>query len=165
MRETRDILRVCAMTFPFVPLRPASHGGELGPVMAVTRNPRGAMAYEAQQKGPAKSARPGADRVLSRVLVDPGPGLAAAEHAAEGTALDAQGVGALQRDRGIIAAAGIRIENPSAPLGVLARLHVNQNLLAILVRFLVDRITTEIVAALLDADLAFLLFRQPDAKR
>src|SRR3954454_13790566 len=86
------------------------------------------------------------------VLVDPGPGLAAAEHAAEGTTLDAQGVGALQRDRGIIAAAGIRIENPTAPLGVFAGLHVDQNLLAILVRFLVDRITAEIVAALLDAD-------------
>src|SRR3954466_8418435 len=123
------------------------------------------MAYEAQQKGPAKSARPGADRVLSRVLVDPGPGLAAAKHATEGTTLDAQGVGALQRDRGIIAAAGIRIENPTAPLGVFAGLHVDQNLLAILVRFLVDRIAAKIAAALLDPDLAFLLFRQPDAKR
>src|SRR5689334_8038491 len=88
--------------------------------------------------------------------VDAGPGLAAAEHAAERAALNAQGVGALHRDRGIIAAATVRIENPAAPL-VLAGLHVDQDLLAILVRLLVDGIAAEIGTALLDPHLAFLL--------
>ena len=36
---------------------------------------------------------------------------------------------------------------------------------AVLVRFGVDRIAAEIGATLLDADLAFLLFGQPDAER
>src|SRR4051812_12458277 len=97
--------------------------------------------------------------------VDAGPGLAAAEHAAEGATLDAQAVGALQRDRRIIGAAGVRIENPAAPFGVLGRLHIDQNLFAVLVRFLVDRIAAEIGAALFDPNLAFLLFRQPQAER
>src|SRR5260370_40185765 len=100
----------------------------------------------------------------TEALVDPCPGLAAAEHAAEGAALDAPGVGALQRNRGIIGSAGVRIENPAAPF-VLAGLHVDQNLFAILVRLLVDGISAEIGAALFDPDLAFLLFRQPDAER
>ena len=96
--------------------------------------------------------------------VYPRPGLAAAERAAKGAALHTQGVGAFQGDRGIVGAAGIGIENPPAPF-VLAGLHVDQDLLAVLVRFLVDRVAAEIGAALLDADLAFLLFRQPDAER
>src|SRR5947208_15158784 len=98
-------------------------------------------------------------------LVHTGPGLAAAEHAAESAALNTQRVRAFQCDRGIIGAAGVRIENPSAPFGVLAGLHVDQDLLAILVRLLVHRITAEIAAALLDADLALLLLGQPHAKR
>src|SRR5829696_4028881 len=96
--------------------------------------------------------------------VDAGPGLAATEHAAEGAALNAQTVSALQRDRRIVGAAGIRIENPAAPL-VLARLHVDQDLLAVRVRFLVDGIAADIRAALFDPHLAFLLFRQPHAER
>src|SRR6266508_2443978 len=96
--------------------------------------------------------------------VDAGPGLATAEHAAEGAALNAQTVGALQRDRRIVGAAGIRIENPAAPL-VLAGLHVDQDLLAVLVRLLVDGIAAEIGAALFDPHLALLLLRQPHAER
>src|SRR5947209_794521 len=75
-----------------------------------------------------------------RSSVDAGPGLAAAENAAEGATLDPEAVGALQRDRGIVGAAGVRIEDPAAPFGVLGGLHVDQNLFAVLVRFLVDRI-------------------------
>src|SRR5690349_2287454 len=101
---------------------------------------------------------------IRRRLVDPGPGLAAAEHAAEGAALDAQGVGALHGDGRIIGAAGRGIEDASAPL-VLAGLHVDQHLLAVLVGLLVDGVAAEIAAALFDADLAFLLLGQPDADR
>jgi len=96
--------------------------------------------------------------------VDAGPGLAAAEHAAKSAALNAQRVGALQRDRRIVAAAAVRIENPAAPL-VIAGLHVDQDLLAVLVRLLVDRIAAEVGAAFLDSDLAFLFLRQPDTER
>src|SRR6185437_14022463 len=98
-------------------------------------------------------------------LIQAGPGLAAAEHAAEGATLLAQGVGALHRDRRIIGAAGVGIEDPAAPFLVLAGPHVDQDLLAIGVRLGVDRIAAEIGAALLDADLSLLLFRQPDADR
>src|SRR5258706_11504457 len=85
--------------------------------------------------------------------VDAGPVLAAAEYAAEGATLDAQAVGAFQRDRRVIGAAGVRIEDPAAPFGVLAGLHVDQNLFAVLVRFLVDGIAAKISAALLNPDL------------
>src|SRR5438034_9189707 len=94
----------------------------------------------------------------TRGSVDAGPGLAAAEHATEGAALNAEIVGALQRDRRIVGAAGIRIENPAAPF-VLAGLHVDQDLFAVLVRLLVNGVTAEIGAALFDPHLAFLLLR------
>jgi hypothetical protein len=80
-------------------------------------------------------------------LVDPAPGLAAAEHAAKGAALDPQAVRAFQRDRGIIATAGFRVENPPAPFGVLAGFHIDQNLFAVLVRLCVHGISAEIGAA------------------
>src|SRR5215217_2894133 len=96
--------------------------------------------------------------------VNAGPGLAATEHAAKGAALNAQRVSALQRDRRIVGAAGIRIENPAAPL-VLAGFHVDQDLLAVLVRLLVDGITADIGTARFDPHLAFLLLRQPHAER
>src|ERR1700680_390068 len=113
-------------------------------------------------KRSAAKARQTARRHRTDALVHPGPGLAAAEHAAEGATLDVQGLGAFQRNGGIIGAAGVRIQNPAAPF-VLAGLHVDQNLFAILVRLLVDGISAEIGAALFDPDLAFLLFGQPDA--
>src|SRR5438270_4749593 len=96
--------------------------------------------------------------------VDAGPGLAATEHAAKGAALNAQVVGALQRDRRIVGAAGTWIENPAAPF-VLAGLHVDQNLFAVLVRLLVDGVAAKIGTALFDPHLAFLLLRQPHTER
>src|SRR5438270_1530958 len=93
------------------------------------------------------------------------PGLAAAEHATKGATLDAQGIGALHCDRRIVGAAAVRIEDPPAPFLILARPHIDQHLFAVLVRFGIGRIAAEIGAALLDADLAFLLFGQPDAER
>ena len=97
-------------------------------------------------------------------LVQAAPGLAAAEHAAESAALNAHTV-ALQRDRRIIGAAGIGVENAPAPFGILAGLHIDQNLFAFLVRFGIDGIAAKIIAALLDPNLAFLLFGQPQAER
>src|SRR6202047_5321316 len=98
-------------------------------------------------------------------LIQPAPGLAAAEHAAKGAALNPQAVRALQRDRGIIGAAGIRIENPATPFGILAGLHVDENLLTVLVRLRVHRKSAEIGAALFDSNLAFLFLLQPNARR
>src|ERR1700738_4934659 len=97
--------------------------------------------------------------------VQPAPGWAAAEHAAKRAALDAQVVCAFQGDGRIIGAAGVGVENAPAPFGILAGLHVDQNLLAVLVRLGVDGISAEIGAALLDPDLALFLFRQPHAER
>src|ERR1700749_3692839 len=102
---------------------------------------------------------------LSLLSVHAAPGLAAAEHAAEGTALHAQRIRTLHRNRGIIGAASVGIEDAAAPFLILAGLHVDQHLLAIGVRLGVDRIAAEIGAALLDANLAFLLLGQPDAHR
>ena len=65
----------------------------------------------------------------------------------------------------VIGAAGVRIENPAGPFQVPGRLHVDQHLLTVLVRLRLHRVAAEIGAALLDADLAFLLFGQPDAER
>src|SRR5580700_6579918 len=101
----------------------------------------------------------------SHLSVQPAPGLAATEHAAKGAALNPQCVRAFQRDGGIIGAAGIRIENSSAPFGILAGLHVDENLLTVLARLRVHRIPAKIGAALLDSNLALFLFRQPNAKR
>ena len=50
-------------------------------------------------------------------------------------------------------------------LGFLAGLHVDENLFAVLVRLGVDGIAAEIDAALLDPDLAFFFFGQPNAER
>src|ERR1700694_5180649 len=90
----------------------------------------------------------------TRALVDPAPGLATAEHAAKGAALNLQGVRAFQRDRRIIGAAGIRVVNSPAPFGVLAGLHIDQDLFAVLVGLGVHGISAEIGAALVDPDLA-----------
>src|SRR3981081_2599513 len=108
---------------------------------------------------------PLSNRYLSWRLVHPAPGLAAAEHAAKGAALNAQRVRAFQRDRRIVGAAGVRVENPPAPFGVVAGPHIDQDLFAVLVRFRVDGISAQIGAALLNPDLALLFFRQPHAER
>src|SRR5258708_5060503 len=110
-------------------------------------------------KKATRGARPFAP-ILASASVHARPGLAAAEQATKGATLNAQGVRTFQRDGGIIGAARGRIENPPAPF-VLAGPHVDQNLLAVLVRLLVNGIAAKVGAALLDADLAFLLFGQP----
>src|SRR5262245_14919961 len=81
-------------------------------------------------------------------LADALPGLAAAEHAAEGATLDAQRVRAAHRDGRVVVAAGVRIMNAANPLG-FGRLHVDQDAL---VAF--HRIAAQILAALLDAHIA-----------
>src|SRR5260370_33868406 len=87
------------------------------------------------------------------------PGLAAAEHAAEGATLNLEGIGALQGDRRVVVAAAVRIVNPAAPFRAF-RLHVDQDLLAGLLG-----IAAEIGAALFDANVAFSLFGRPHAER
>src|SRR5476649_2759514 len=133
---------------------------------AVWRKPRRATGRRdrLQAKGPAGEARPGMDRRFAGQLVQPAPGLSAAEHAAERAALNAQAIRTFQRDRRIVGAAGVGIENAPAPMRVLAGLHVDQNLFAVLVRLGVNRISAEIGAALLDPDFALFLLGQPDAK-
>src|ERR1700722_9884143 len=76
---------------------------------------------------------------MATSLVHPAPGLAAAEHAAEGAALNPKRVRTFQRNRRIIGATGIRVENSPGPFGFLAGLHVDENLFAVLVRFRVHR--------------------------
>src|ERR1700756_1041666 len=77
------------------------------------------------------------------------PGLAAAEHAAEGAALHAQQVRALHRDGRVVVASRIGIVNAAAPLGA-SGLHVDQDLLVGLVG-----IAAEIGAAGFNANIAF----------
>src|SRR3984957_18147544 len=171
-------LRNCPMTFPSCWTPAGSHKASPENVMGVTpavataflvwtlvdrRSTRGAA--RSTQKAPPERRGLCADVVGCRSLVDPAPGLATAEHAAEVAAPNTQGIRAFQRDGRIIGAAGIGVEDPAAPFGIVGRLHVDQNLLAVLVRFLVHRIAAEIGAALLDPDLAFLLLGQPHAER
>ncbi len=115
------------------------------------------------EKGPAGAAGP-LNIGTRRRLVDPRPGLAAAEHAAEGATLNAQGVGAFRWRSSNHSAAGAGIEDPSAPL-VLARFHVISTCSPFWFGLLVDGVAAEIASALFDADLAFLLLVQPDADR
>src|SRR5207244_398323 len=79
------------------------------------------------------------------------PGLAVAEHAAEGAALDLERIGALQRNRRVVIAATVGIMNPARPLAAL-RLHVDQDPCAG-----VDGIAAQIGAAFLDANVALAL--------
>src|SRR5438876_3682318 len=134
------------------------------PVLALTGSPR-SLLQPGRYNVSRESLRLATDRKPGRGLVHPAPGLATAEHSAKGTALNPQGARALQRDGRIIGAAGFRVMNSAAPFGVLARLHIDQDLFAVLVGFGVPGISAEIGAALLDPDLAFLFFRQPHAAR
>src|SRR5215471_12229248 len=81
-------------------------------------------------KNPAGSSA-GAGRMRERAgrLADPFPGLAAAEQAAEGAALDLQQVRSLHCDGGVVVAAALRIMDPAGPF-VVRRLHVDQDRLA-----------------------------------
>src|SRR6184192_3434777 len=103
--------RPCGLT-----MRGSCHGRGAGDVRGVT--PEGALASVTTSNAGS---------------VHPCPGLAAAEHAAEGAALHAQAVGALQRDRGVVSRAGVGIEDTAGPFLVLAGLHIDQDLLAALV--------------------------------
>src|SRR6266516_4735725 len=134
------------------------------PVLASTGSPR-SLLQPARYNVSRESLRRATDRKPGRGLIHPAPGLATTEHAAKGTALNPQGVRAFQRDRRIIGAAALRVVNSAAPFGVLARLHIDQDLFAVLVGFGVHGISAEIGAALLDPDLAFLFLRQPHAER
>src|SRR3954470_23680174 len=87
------------------------------------------------------------------------PGLAAAEHAAEGAALHAHCIRTLHRDRRVVVAAGVGIVNAAAPLRAVG-LHVDQDALVGLCG-----VAAEIDAALLDADIALVLFGGPNADR
>src|SRR5882724_3103613 len=133
-------------------------------VLASTGSPksrRQPARYDVSRGG----SRRATDRKPARGLVHPAPGLTTAEHAAKGTALNAQGTRAFQRDRRIIRAAALRIVNSPAPFRILAGLHVDQDLFAVLIGFVVHGISAEIGAALLDPDLAFFFLRQPHADR
>src|SRR3954451_14453529 len=87
------------------------------------------------------------------------PGLAAAEHAAEGAALHAHCIRALHRDRRVVIAAGVGILDTAAPLRAVG-LHVDQDALVGLCG-----VAAEIDPALFDADIALVLFGGPDADR
>src|SRR5690348_14130457 len=69
------------------------------------------------------------------------PDLAAAQQSAEGASLDAQGIGALHRDHGVVIPAAVGIVDLANPFGV-GRLHVDQNLLAAL-----DGIAAKVLSA------------------
>src|ERR1700722_11836808 len=88
-------------------------------------------------------------------LADATPGLAAAEHAAEGTALDPQRVRPLHGDIGVVVPARVRFVNLSGPF-FICRFHVDQNFLAGL-----HRISAKILAALFDANQSLVFFRGP----
>src|SRR6478609_1384053 len=87
------------------------------------------------------------------------PGLAAAEHAAEGAALHAHRIRTLHRDGRVVIAAGIGIVDAAAPLRALG-LHVDQDALIGLLG-----VAAEVDAALLDANVALVLFGCPDTDR
>src|SRR3954452_25184916 len=80
------------------------------------------------------------------------PGLAAAEHAAEGAALHAHRIRALHRDRRVVVAAGVGIVDVAAPLRAVG-LHVDQVALVGL-----RGIAAAIDTALFDANIALVLF-------
>src|SRR6476661_3779974 len=93
------------------------------------------------------AASPRNDGALKDVssLADALPGLAAAEHAAEGAALHTERVRSLHRDRRVVIPAAVGIVDLAGPFGFL-RPHVDQNLLAGL-----DGVAAQVLAALFDA--------------
>src|SRR3954452_4862090 len=87
------------------------------------------------------------------------PGLAAAEQAAEGAALNPQGVRVLEDDGGVVVAAAVGIMDAADPFAVL-RLHIDQDLLARLLG-----IAADVRAARLDYNIALAAFGGPQAER
>src|SRR5205085_8210283 len=102
---------------------------------------------------PGKQKGPRGERgtLVEVELADALPGLAAAEHAAEGATLDTQAVRAAHRDRRVVVATGVWIVNAADPLAI-GRLHVDQDAFIGL-----DRIAAKVLAALLDAHIALVL--------
>src|SRR5271167_1999366 len=96
---------------------------------------------------------------MSNPLAHAIPDLAAAEHSAEGAALNPQGIRALHRDRGVVIPAAVGIVDLAGPFRVL-RLHVDQDSLAAL-----HRKAAEVLAAWLDANLALVVFGVPNTDR
>src|SRR5256885_8434798 len=140
-----------------------------GYISSTARSTRRVLASTGSPRSLLQPARHGSrrttDRKPGRGLVHPSPGLTTAEHAAKGTALNAQGTRVFQRNRRIIRAATLRIVNSPAPFRILAGLHIDQDLFAVLVALVVHGISAEIGAALLDPDLAFFFFGQPHTDR
>src|ERR1700688_4798563 len=68
-------------------------------------------------------------KIKTYCLADALPGLAAAEHAAEGAALNLEGVRPPHRDGGVVIAAAVRIMDPAGPFRS-RRLHADQDFLA-----------------------------------
>src|SRR4051794_32103159 len=97
--------------------------------------------------------------VTASASAHPLPGLAAAEHAAKGATLHAHRVRALHRDGRVIVAAGVGIVDAAAPLRAFG-LHVDQDAVIGLLG-----VAAQIDAALLDANVALVLFGRPDADR
>src|SRR6185437_9152091 len=93
-------------------------------------------------------------------LADALPGLAAAEQAAEGAALDLEQVRALHRNDGVVIAAGVGIVDAAGPFAVVGRrLHVDQDpIVAVLAE------AAQIGAALLDANVALVVGGLPQAE-
>src|SRR5665647_1650999 len=96
---------------------------------------------------------------LHCLLADAAPGLAAAEHAAEGAALNPQGIRSLHRDHGIVIPAAVRVVDLAGPFRI-RRLHVDQDLLSGLLC-----IPAQILPALFDTNVPLVLFGGPHAER
>src|SRR5450755_3070889 len=88
-------------------------------------------------------------------LADPLPGLTAAEHPAEGTALNPHRIRSLHCDRGVVIPAAVRIVNPASPF-VVRGPHVDEDFVPGL-----HGISAQIGAARLDADISLVSFGGP----
>ena len=157
-RVVENDLRKYLMMGPRVLMGARSHIASDSTVMIITWGQPKAPALEARAFKAGASQRTTAQ--FTRVQVWPPQNIAPkAQPWTRGHSL-----GAFQGDHKIVVAAGVRIE--IRPLHfVLAGLHVDQNLLTVLVRFGVDGIAAEIDAALFDPDFSLFLFRQPHAER
>src|ERR1700722_8231885 len=92
-------------------------------------------------------------------LTDPLPGLTAAEHSAEGAALNPHRIRSLHGNRRVVIPSAVRIVNPPGPFAVGGP-HVDQDLLAGL-----HGIAAQIRSARLDPDISLVFFGGPYADR
>src|ERR1700680_516446 len=88
-------------------------------------------------------------------LADPLPGLTAAEHSAEGAALNPHRIRSLHRDRGVVIPAAVRIVNPAGPF-VVGGLHVDEDFVPGF-----HGKSAQIGSARLDADISLVSLRGP----